>query len=143
VSAEENKALVRRAWEGVTQGNLDVIEEVYTPDLVWHEPDEDVRGIEAARQYIAMYFDAFPDMRITVEDLIAEGDKVTTRWTGRGTHQGDLLGIPASGNPVEITGITIHRIEGGRIAEEWEMPDMLGMMQQLGAYPEPGQPAEA
>jgi len=137
MSAEENKALVRRAWDGVSQGNLDVIEEVYAHDLVWHESDEDIHGVEAARQFVTIYLDAFPDMRITVEDLIAEGDKVTSRWTAHGTHQGELLGIPPSGNQVTITGITIHRIEDDRIAEEWEMPDNLGMMQQIGAIPEP------
>ena len=137
--AEENKALVRRAWEGVSQANLDVIEEVYTADLVWHEPDEDIRGIEAARQFVAMYLDAFPDARITVEDMIAEGDKVVSRWTFRGTHQGKLFGIAPTGNQVTGTGITIHRFEGGRIAEEWEIPDNLTMMQKMGAIPEPEQ----
>ena len=76
---------------------------------------------------------------MTVEDLIAEGDKVVTRWRARGTHQGELMGIPPSGNPVEVTGITIHRIEGGKVVETWANYDALGMMQQVGAVPEPGQ----
>lgn len=135
--AEENKAVVRRAWEAVSEGNLDVTEEVYAADCVIHEPDEDMHGVEAVKQFIGMFRKAFPDLHMTVEDLVAEGDKVTGRWTARGTHRGELMGIPASGNQVTVTGITIHRIEGGEIAEEWEMPDNLGLMQQIGAIPAP------
>jgi steroid delta-isomerase-like uncharacterized protein len=86
-----------------------------------------------------VYRNAFPEIQMTVEDLIAEGDKVVTRWTARGTHQGELMGIPPSGNPVEVTGITIDRIEGGKVVETWANYDALGMMQQVGAVPEPGQ----
>lgn len=142
MSAEENKAISRRSWEAVSQGDLDAQVEVYAADCVIHEPDEDIRGTEGLRQFVSMFHTAFPDLSVTVEDEIAEGDKVVTRWTGRGTHRGELMGIPPSGNRVEVTGITIHRIEGGKIAEEWEMPDNLGLMQQIGAIPSPEQ-AEA
>jgi steroid delta-isomerase-like uncharacterized protein len=84
-----------------------------------------------------MFFDAFPDLNVTVEDEIAEGEMVVTRWTIRGTHQGDLEGIAPPGQQIELEGITIHRIEGGKIVEEWERYDNLGMMQQLGAVPSP------
>ena len=137
MSAEENKAIARRSWEAVSQGDLDVTGEVYAADCVIHEPDEDIRGTENLRQFVGTFLEAFPDLSATVEDEIAEGDKVVTRWTRRGIHQGELLGIPPSGNRVEITGITIHRIEGGKILEEREMPDNLGMMQQIGASPSP------
>jgi steroid delta-isomerase-like uncharacterized protein len=117
----------------VNQQNPDAIDELYTPNFVWHEPDEDIQGPEEARRFLSMYLSAFPDMRVSVEDEIAEGDKVVTRWTIRGTHRGELMGMAPSDEQVEIKGITIHRIEGGRIAEEWERYDNLSVMQQLGA----------
>jgi steroid delta-isomerase-like uncharacterized protein len=134
MSAEENKDLARRSWEMlVNQQNPDAIDELYTPNFVWHEPDEDIQGPEEARRFLGMYLSAFPDMRVSVEDEIAEGDKVVTRWTIRGTHRGELMGMDPTDEQVEIKGITIHRIEGGRIAEEWERYDNLSVMQQLGA----------
>jgi steroid delta-isomerase-like uncharacterized protein len=96
-------------------------------------PDQEVRGIEEAKQFIAMFKSAFPDMHATVEDVVAEGDKVVTRVTLRGTHQGEVEEFgPPTGRQVEIEGITIHRIEDGKIAEEWNSYDNLSMMQQLG-----------
>jgi predicted ester cyclase len=83
-----NKAVARRSWE--TVDNLDAFEEIYPPDVVWHGPDQDIQSLEEARQVIAMYKTAFPDMNPTVEDVFAEGDKVVTRWTMRGTHQGEI-----------------------------------------------------
>jgi steroid delta-isomerase-like uncharacterized protein len=136
--SEENKALVRRGWEQiVNERNPDAIDEVYAPDFVWHEPDQDIQGSEQARQFTAMYFQAFPDMNVTVEDVIAEGEKVVTRVTFRGTHQGETeeLGPPTE-RQVELEGITIHRFEGGKIVEEWERYDNLSFMQQLGLAPE-------
>jgi steroid delta-isomerase-like uncharacterized protein len=117
----------------VNQQNPDAIDELYTPNFVWHEPDEDIQGPEEARQFLGMYLSAFPDMRVSVEDEIAEDDKVVTRWTIRGTHRGELMGMAPTDEQVEIKGITIHRIEGGKIAEEWERYDNLGVMQRLGA----------
>ncbi len=136
--SEENKAIVRREVEELFgQGSLDVADEVYAPDYVGHTPDapEDIRGVEAARQYAASFRNAFPDLQATVEEQLAEGDKVATRFTGRGTHQGDLEGIAPTGNRMEITGIAISRIEGGKIAEDWTNYDGLGLMQQIGAVP--------
>ena len=92
--SEENKALARRSWQIVE--NLDTIEEIYAPDVVWHEPDQEVRGIEEARQFVSTYKSALPDLNVTVEDAIAEGEKALTRWTVRGTHQGEVeeFGLP-------------------------------------------------
>ena len=135
----KNKALVIRSWEIVNQRNPDVIDEVYAPDFVWHEPDQDIRGSEEARQFVAMFFDAFPDINITIEDAIAEGDKVVTRWTIRGTHQGELMGIAPTERQIQLEGITVHRIEGDKIVEEWERYDNLGMMQQLGVIEQPSE----
>ena len=133
--SEENKAIARRAWELVD--NPDIIDEVYAPDVVWHEPDGEVRGIEEAKQFISMYKTAFPDMKATVEDVIAEGDKVVTRVTIRGTHQGEVDEFgPPTGRQVEVKGITISRFEGGKIVEDWDSYDNLSIMQQLGLVPE-------
>jgi len=135
--SEENKALARYSWEVVSQRNPDLLEEVYADDVVWHEPEQDVQGLEEAKQFFSKYLTAFPDFNATVEDAIAEGDKAVTRWTIRGTHQGEVEEFgPPTGKQVEIKGITIHRIEGGKIAEEWERYDNLGVMQQLGLAPE-------
>jgi steroid delta-isomerase-like uncharacterized protein len=132
--SEHNKALARRSWQVLD--NPDVLDEVYASDLVWHEPDQDVRGAEEAKRFVEMYKTAFPDLHATVEDAIAEGDEVVTRWTIRGTHQGEVEEFgPPTGRRVEIEGITIHRIEDGKIAEEWERYDNLGVMQQLGLAP--------
>jgi steroid delta-isomerase-like uncharacterized protein len=137
MSAEENKDLARRSWEILSERNLDLIEEVYAPDLVFHEPDQDIRGYEEARQFVSTFFDAFPDINITVEDAIAEGDQVATRYTIRGTHRGETEEFgPPTERQMELEGITIHRIEGGKIVEEWERYDNLSVMQQLGLVPE-------
>ena len=139
--SEENKALARRSWEVVTEGSLDTLKdafaEVYSDDYMLHEAGEDIVGIEGLAQFVSMMRSAFPDLRITVEDDMAEGDKVVTRWTGQGTHQGELRGIAPTGNQVTMTGITIHRIEDTKIVEEWSNWDALGLMQQIGAVPSP------
>ena len=133
--SEENKDLARRSWELLE--NMDILDEVYAADLVWHEPDQDIQGLEEAKQFVSMYKTAFPDLSATIEDAIAEGDKVVTRWRIRGTHQGEIEEFgPPTGRQVEIKGITIHRIEGGKIVEEWERYDNLSVMQQLGLVPE-------
>jgi steroid delta-isomerase-like uncharacterized protein len=143
MSAAENKALGRRWTEIYNQGNLDLVDEIYAPDIVIHDPamPEDMRGVEGARGFYSMYRGAFPDAQITIEDQLAEGDMVATRWTARGTHQGELLGVPPSGNRVEVAGMTMSRAEGGKIAEEWNNYDALGLMQQIGAIPEADQQA--
>ena len=131
MSAEENKELARRSWESVD--NPDMLDEAYASDVVWHNPEGDIQGIEQAKQFVSMFKTAFPDMSATVEDVVAEGDKAVTRVTLRGTHQGEVEEFgPPTGRQVEIEGITIHRIEDGKIAEEWNSYDNMSMMQQLG-----------
>jgi steroid delta-isomerase-like uncharacterized protein len=138
--SEENKALARRGWEEVVnEKNLDALEEFYAPDVVWHELAQDIQGLEQARQFASTFFEAFPDIRITVEDMIAEGDKVVTRYTIRGTHKGEFFGVPPTDRQIALEGITIHRFAGGKIVEEWERYDNLGLLQQLGLAPEGGQ----
>ena len=138
--SEENKALARRFYEEVfNQENLEVADEIAAQDHVNHDPTlPDIpSGPEGLKQIVNLYHGAFPDANITVEDQIAEGDKVVNRWTGRGTHQGELMGIPPSGNRVEVSGMDIMRISGGKIAETWSQYDAMGMMQQIGAVPSP------
>src|SRR5215218_4011311 len=145
--SEENKVLTRRSWLIVAEGNLDTLEdalgEVYAEDIVVHEPAEDLRSVERLKQFVSMIRSAIPDLHITLEDDIAEGDKVVSQWSAQGTHQGELMGIAPTGNQVMITGITIHRIEDGKIVEEWENWDALGLMQQIGAVPSPEEQGQA
>ena len=136
MSAEESKDLARRSWESLSERNPDLIEEFYPPDLVWHAPDQDIRGYEEARQFVSTFFDAFPDINITLEDVIAEGDQAVTRYTIRGTHRGETEEFgPPTGKQMELEGITIHRFDGGKIVEEWERYDNLSVLQQLGLAP--------
>src|SRR6266516_2389300 len=123
MSTEDNKALSRRLFQEFwDQKNLAVADELLAANHVDHTPGSPPGlppGPEGLKQFAAVYFTAFPDLRITIDDLVAEGDKVVTRWTTRATHQGDLMGIPPTGKQVTITGITIDRIAGGKIAETW------------------------
>ncbi len=138
MSAEENKALTRRVMEEMfNKGNLDVADELVAPDFVDHDPSmpEDVRGPEGFKEYVRAFRSAFSDLHIRIEDQIAEGDKVVTRWTGTGTHDGDSMGIAPTGNRGEITGMEIRRISGGKLVEGWEGYDALGLMQLMGAIP--------
>jgi steroid delta-isomerase-like uncharacterized protein len=135
--SEEIKEKVRRSWEIVNQRNPDLIEEIYPPDFVWHEPDQDIRGYEQAKQFVSSFFAAFPDINITIEDVIAEGDQAVSRYTIRGTHRGETEEFgPPTERQVELKGITIHRFEDGKIVEEWEAYDNLSVLQQLGLAPE-------
>ena len=140
VSAEENKAVVRREMAELFNhtGNLDAVEEIISPDYVSYEPTSgETRGIEGARQFAATFRQAFPDLQNTIEDMVAEGDKVVVRFRARGTHDGETEAFgPATGKWMEITGITIKRVSEGKIAEAWTNFDALGMMQQLGMIPE-------
>jgi predicted ester cyclase len=133
--SEANMALVRRVIEELfTKHNVALIEEFF-PDCVYRAPAVgELRG-EAYRQFLGAVLAAFPDGRWTVEDQVAEGDKVVTRWSFTGIHRGNLMGIAPTGNLVTNSGVMIDRIVGGKIVEEWEEYDALGMMQQLGAVP--------
>jgi predicted ester cyclase len=141
--SEENKAVVRREMEELFNhtGNLDAVDEIIHPDYVGYEPTSgETRGIEGARQFAATYREAFPDLENTIEDMVAEGDKVVVRFRARGTHQGGTEAFgPPTGKQMEITGITIKRISDGKIVESWTNFDALGMMHQLELMPVPGQ----
>ena len=135
MSAGENKALARRVIEEMfNKGNLDVADELLAPEYVDHDPamPEDVQGPEGFKEYVRAYRSAFSDLYVRIEDQIAEGDKVTTRWTSTGTHDGDLAGIAPTGSRVTLPGMEIVRISEGKLVEGWEGYDSTNMMRQLG-----------
>jgi steroid delta-isomerase-like uncharacterized protein len=139
---EQNKQVALRFTEQIwNNGNLDQIGEFVATNHKNHPtasaPDFG-QGLQAFSQLVSMYRTAFPDTKLTIEDQIAEGDLVVTRWTASGTHRGELFGVPPTGNQVKVTGIFIDRISDGKIVESWGEYDALGMMQQVGAIPAPG-----
>ncbi len=140
MSAEGNKAVLRREVEELYNhtGNLDAADGIFDPNYVGHEPTSgETRGIEGAKRFAATFREAFPDLECTIEDMIAEGDKVVMRFRGGGTHQGETEAFgPPTGRRMEMTGITIKRLSGGKIVEAWTNFDALGMMRQLGLIPE-------
>jgi steroid delta-isomerase-like uncharacterized protein len=143
MSAKENKTIVQRAEELWNTGNLAIADEIHATDFVNHDPgDPDVRDLETYKGFIAAVRTGFPDFRVTIEDMIAEGDKVASRWTARGTHQGELMGIPPTGRQATWTTMTIYRFAGSKIVEAWWSKDMLGLLVQLGVIPPPGQGRE-
>lgn len=140
MSAEENKAIARRFSDEVwTEGNLDVIDELVADSFVTTVvgAPEQIRGPQGFREFVTMYRTAFPDLRLSVDEQIAEGDTVVTRWTATGTHQGELMGMPATGKQATTAGINIDRIAGGKLVGGWGIFDQLGLLQQLGAMPAP------
>lgn len=144
MSTEDNKALVRRLIEVVwNQGNLSIFDELYAPNFIFHDPGlPHVRTREEDKQWIAGILKSFPDFHITIEDVIAEGDQVVVRMTGRGTNTGDLLAPgprSATGKQVTITGMAIARIFNDQFVEFWHQVDWLGLFQQLGIIPTSGQ----
>ena len=138
MAAEENKARVRRVLERFNEGDLDGYLELYHADAVLHDLGVEP-GIENIRQFYQGYLTAFPDAHVAVEDLMAEAEKVTCRYTFTGTHRGSLMGIPPTGKAVNVNGITILRFAGGQCVERWTQTDFLGLMQQLGVIPAPEQ----
>lgn len=135
MSTEVNKALVRRYYEEVVNGgNAALVDELFALDYVNHVAGspEDLHGPEGERQFDALYRQAFPDAHLTIEDMVAEGDRVVSRLGYRGTHTGPFLGIPATGRSFMTYGIQKVRIADGKIVEAWTTPDNLGLLQQLG-----------
>ncbi len=134
MSAQENKALARRVIDEMfNKGNLDLADEVFAHDYVAHDPamPEDIHGPEGFKEFVGMYHSAFPDLHVEIEEQLAEGDLVATRWTATGTHEGDLMGIAPTGNRVTLPGMEIVRFSGGKLAEGWEGYDSMVLMQHL------------
>ena len=140
--SEQNKALDRRYFEAVwNQGNYEILDELVASDFVGHSPPNgDLPGPEGIRQYVAAMRAAFPDVHFTVEDQVAEGDRVVTRWQATGTQRGEFAGVPATGRRATVTGITISRVANGKFVEGWTNWDAFGLLVQLGAIPS-AQPA--
>jgi predicted ester cyclase len=133
----DGKGVALRLFEeAFNRGNLDVIGELVHPDLVYHYPDGDIEGLEGARQLVIAMRSDFPDFHVTTEDVLAEGDKVVVRFTDSGTYEGGEFGAAATGKRVTWTGVDIFRIADGKIIEGWGVGDMLGLMRQLGVYPQ-------
>ena len=125
------KALTADFWN---KWNIDAFDKYFDVDFVMHDADGD-KGRDEFQQLCQAYFSAFPDIQIISEGWVAEGDRVTKIWTAHSTHLGDFLGIPASGNRMEVKGIEVYRVANGKVAEIWASMDVLGMMQQMGAIP--------
>lgn len=140
MSVEENKTLIRRFYEEVfNKRNLAALDDFFAPDHVDHTlPPGLPVGPEGTKQAIATMLKGFPDLRVTIEDMIAEGDKVVIWFTTHGTQQGTLGGIPPTGKQVAVSTIEITRMAGGKIAEDWGLDDRLGMLRQLGLVPAMG-----
>ncbi len=140
MSAEANKALISRYQEIYNSDKLDELSDIISPNLNSHTMLPGLPGgVEGAKMSHNFVKGAFPDNHITTDDLVADDDKVVQRFTARGTHLGDFIGIPATGKKFEITGISIFRIADGKIVEHWANMDSMGLMQQLGVMPTPGQ----
>ena len=138
MSAEDNKALVRRWFEELfNEAKLDLADEIVTPDHVSHDPStpEHLPGPEGERQLVTLVRGAFPDGRMSIEDLVAEGDAVAVRWTFRGTHRGEFMGVAPTGRSVTMEKMDLFRITDGQIAEQWVAADALGLLRQLGVGP--------
>ena len=139
MSTEENKAVIRRFWEAVNQGYLNALDDTLAASYKGRMPGLEPLDCAGVKDVVAQYRSAFPDLHVTIDDMIAEGDKVATRFTITGTHQGDLMGLAPTGKPMTVSGVTVMRFRDGKVAEEWEQVDMMSMMQQLGAMPSPAQ----
>jgi steroid delta-isomerase-like uncharacterized protein len=142
MSVEQNKAIAHdfftRAWGA---GDLSTVEDTFAPNVYDHF--DKAEGTEVVKQLILNFRTAFPDLKFTLEDEVAEGDKVVHRWSMSGTHQAPLMGIPATGKHASWTGITIVKFVDGKITDRWANVDILGVLQQLGVIPEQAPPAEA
>jgi steroid delta-isomerase-like uncharacterized protein len=141
MSTEESTAVVRRFLdEVISKGNMAALDETCAPDLVWHGGSVgEFRSLDEFKRGVSPFFSAFPDLHVTADDVLSEGDKVVCRYTWDGTHRGDFFGVPATSRRVTVSGMSVYRVAGGKIVEEWWLEDLLGLMQQLGAIPAPGQ----
>jgi predicted ester cyclase len=134
-TSEENKAVVRACFENASQGNFDALDQIVTADYVLHP--EGVRGPDGLKEVVEGYRNALSGLRVTIDQQFTEGDHVATRYRISGTHEGDLMGTPATGKDVEFSGLTISRCENGQIVEEWELTDTISLLEQVGGLPQP------
>jgi steroid delta-isomerase-like uncharacterized protein len=144
--SDDNKTVIRRWIEAYNERDLEAEADILAPGYVAHVPgaptSRDLEGLEAWRQFTAPFSEAFPDLRLTIQDIAAEGNTVAARVAFHGTHRGELQGIPPTGNEVAFTSMEFNRVVDGKVEEHWVEIDLLGLMQQLGAVPAPGQSEE-
>ena len=140
MTPQETEALAHR-WhlEVVQEGKLRVADEILAPNSVAHVNGQDLRGIEEAKQLATALRTALPDVQITHHEAIVSGNKVAIRWTSDGTHQGDYFGVPPTGRRIHVEGLDMFHIRDGKIAEMWIAFDNMGILQQMGAVPQPQQ----
>jgi len=135
-ATDENKTIVRRFFElGPSSGDMNAANALLSPNFALHTPLPSAPGIQGINDVVKTCRAAFEHLNVTVEDMVAEGNKVVARFTARGTHKGQFMGLPPTGKPITMTGIEIFRIENGKIAELWGEANMLGLMEQLGIVP--------
>ena len=133
--SEENKVLARR-WNRIFEGDLAIADDIIADDCVYHDgPPDILAGPDGVKEWAIMFRNGFPDLHITEEQFLAEGDKVVGRFVAQGTHQGEFMGVPATRKQITISGINIMRIADGKIVEHWVNLDAMGLMQQIGAIP--------
>lgn len=132
--SEQNKTLVRNCFKEGTRGNVGALDSIVSPDYVLHP--EEVRGPEGLAKMVQGYREAIGGLTVTIDQQFTEGDYVATRFTVRGRHDGELMGAAPTGRDVEFTGLTVSRCRDGRIEEEWELIDTVGLLQQVDALPE-------
>ncbi len=138
MSIEENKEINRRVVEELlNKGNIDLVDELYDENYIGHMPPDEIKGSEGQKQLFSGFLNGFPDLKITIQDQIAEGDMVSSRQTFTGTHKGEFQGIAPTGKKVEITVSVMGRFANGKFVESWVNMDALGMMVQLGVVPPP------
>jgi steroid delta-isomerase-like uncharacterized protein len=140
MSAEESKAIMRRFWEVWEQGNVELLDELLAPEYINHTlaaPDLP-SGPQGVKEVVSMFRSGIPDLKVVIEDMIAEGDKVATRYALEGIHRGELFGVPPTGKHLSIKSMTVERLSEGKIVEHWRVTDELDMMRQLGAIGAPG-----
>ena len=136
MSQQDNIATSQRLGEAVNSGNLDVFHELWAPNVIDHDPAPDqVPGSEGFIQFFQALRTAFPDLNVTVDYMVTNDDNVAIAYTVTGTHQGDFLGIPATGRRVSARGVQISRFQNGQVVERWGSSDQLGILQQIGVYP--------
>jgi steroid delta-isomerase-like uncharacterized protein len=134
-----HKAVIRRFIdEAINQGNLSVLDELVHPDYVFRSPGQELLGAEALKAFFAGFRSAFPDLHLNIDELVVEGDKAVSSFTLTGTHEDEFMGIPATGNSINISGMVLSQFREGKIKEEWEVLDQLGLLQQLGVARLPG-----
>jgi Predicted ester cyclase len=140
MSTEENKAIVRQFFEeGPSKGDLNAADKLLSPDFEMHTPLPSSPGIKGIHEVITTCRAAFEHLNVTIEDMVAEGNNVTARFTAHGIHKGDFMGLQATGKPITMTGMEIFRIRDGKIVELWGEANLLGLMYQLGIFPAPGE----